>query len=246
MKRSTSIFLLLLIKLFALGQDMDTSHVVTIKVRHSELPLRCAYSHSNTLYTNVTNVLVVNYSDSASGYYEIETDLAYTRDMKRGRFLIVKHHPGTITISVYRNAPNKKRFMVSAQEFTVRDLPNASLVVGGTVIDSTASVDDILKFKELTLSFGDFMPMDSSCTVKSFDLKIDSSKYHSDTNLFTKEMIGAIAKSTGTLVFENVKAIINSPDDVDQTISKDGKHLVSTQRVYTVEEKSKPVKLIRE
>ena len=225
---------------------MDTTHVVTIKVRHSELPLRCAYSHSNTLYTNVTNILAVNYSDSASGYYEIETDLAYTRDMKRGRFLIVKHNPGTITVSVYRNAPNKKRIMVSAQEFTVKNLPNASLVVGGTVIDSTASVDDLLKFKELTLSFGDFMPMDSSCAVKSFDLKVDSAKYHSDSNLFTKEMIGAIMKSTGTLVFENVKAIINAPDDVEQTVSKDGKQKIYTQRVYTIEQKSKPVKLIRE
>ena len=246
MKKAISILFLLLVTLFAFGQGMDTAHVITIKVRHSELPLRCVYSHSNTLYTNVTNILVVNYSDSASGYYEIETDLAYTRDMKRGRFLIVKHHPGTITVSVYRNAPNKKRIMVSAQEFTVKNLPNASLVVGGTVIDSTASVDDLLKFKELTLSFGDFMPMDSICTVKSFDLKVDSAKYHSDSNLFTKEMIGAIAKSTGALVFENVKAIINSPDDVDQTISKDGKHLVYTQRVYSVEEKSKPIKLIRE
>jgi len=243
LRKVTLLFLFSTSTLFAFGQD--TANMVTITVKKSRLPLRCIYSHSNTIYANVTNILAINYPDSAVGNYEIETELGYIHNMKRGKFMVVKHNPGGLVITVWKDSSNGTRRQVAAQEFKVKPLPNASIVAAGNIIDTSVSINDLLQNPELGLVFGDFTPMDSICSIKSFDIKIDSSEYHSESNTMTYEMLNAIVKTKGTILFENVEAYINSGDNMEQGVSKDKKQRTLTEKFYLVEEKSKPIQLMR-
>jgi hypothetical protein len=234
--------LLLFVSTISFGQD--TANTVIIKIKRPLTPLSCVYSQSNTIYTNVTNILQVNYPDSSVGQYSLETELGYIQNLHRGKFMVVKHNPGGLTISLWKDSAGKHN-LVATQEFMVRPLPNASITVGGYEIDTTAYISDLLKYRELELVFGDFTPLEDMCFIKSFDLKIGGAEYHSESNMLTDEMANAIKNERGTMQFENVMATINSPDDMEQTLSKDKKKRVLTQKVYTVEDKSKPIQLMR-
>jgi len=222
----------------------DTANTVIIKIKRSVTPLSCVYSQSNTIYTNVTNILQVNYPDSGTGQYELETELGYIQNMHRGKFMVVKHNPGGLTITLWKDSAGRHG-LVATQEFTVRSLPNATISVGGYEIDTSAYISDLLKYRELELVFGDFTPLEDMCFIKSLDLKIGGAEYHSDSNMLTDEMTNAIKTEKGTMIFENVLATINSPDDMEQTLSKDKKKRVLTQKVYTLEDRSKPIQLMR-
>ncbi|HWY99082.1 MAG TPA: hypothetical protein VNY36_08360 [Bacteroidia bacterium] len=245
MKRSVIILFLLICicNSTAFCQSADTAQVVTIKVKRSTLPLRSLDSYSNTLYTNVSNILKVNYSDSTFSNYTIQADLAYIQDMKRGKFMIIKHNPGKLTVSVWKDS-NGILAMVATQEFMVKPLPNASITIGENVIDTSASLNDLKQYGELNLVFGDFIPLDYMCTIKSFDLKIGKKEFHSESNKLTTQMLDALGSSE-TITFQNVMATINSIDDVTQGISADGKQRIVTQNVYCAENESKPIKLIK-
>ncbi len=242
MRASYLLAILLFTSIIGFGQD--TANTVIIKIKRPITPLSCLYSQSNTIYTNVTNILQVNYPDSGTGQYLLETELGYIQNMHRGKFMVVKHIPGELTITLWKDSAGRHD-LVATQEFTVRPLPNASITVGGYEIDTTAYISDLLKYRELELVFGDFTPLEDMCFVKSFDLKIGGAEFHSESNMLTDEMTNAIKNEKGTTVFENVIAIINSPDDMEQTLSKDKKKRVLTQKVYTVEDKSKPIQLMR-
>ncbi len=246
MKKNTIIVIILFISCIqAFCQEVDTANMVTITVKKSRLPLRCIYSHSNTIYANVTNILAINYPDSAVGNYEIETELGYIHNMKRGKFMVVKHNPGGLTVTVWKDSSNGTRKMVGSQEFTVMRLPNASITVEGNIVDTTVSITSLLQNPELGLVFGDFTPMDDICSIKSFDIKIGSQEYHSESNTMTYDMLNAIVKAKGTMLFENVQAYVNSGDNMDQTLSKDKKQRLLTEKFYLVEKESKPIQLMR-
>jgi len=230
--------------LFITSRGQDTANTIIIKIKRPVTPLSCVYSQSNTIYTNVTNILQVNYPDSGTGQYSLETELGYIQNLHRGKFIVVKHNPGRLTITLWKDSAGRHD-LVATQEFTVRSLPNATISVGGYEIDTAAYISDLLKYRELELVFGDFTPLEDMCFIKSFDLKIGGVEYHSESNMLTDEMTNAIKNEKGTMVFENVLATINSPNDMEQTLSKDKKKRVLTQKIYTIEDKSKPIQLVR-
>lgn len=229
----------------AFCQNNDTAHAITIKVKRVNTPLTCVYSRSNTIYTNVTNVVRVNYSDTTNVHYELETELGFVRPLHDNFFMVVKHGAGSMLINIWKDSADGTRKMVSTQEFTVKSLPNAAIVVGDYPIDSTAYVSDLIAYKKLNLLFGDFTPMSDMCAIHSFDMKIDDITYHSESDTLTNDMIIAIKHTKNTIRLLNVKATINSADDVEQTLTADKKKRVLTQRVYNVEKESKPIVLMR-
>jgi hypothetical protein len=243
MKNSLPILFLLLFAGNIYGQSNDTMNVVTIKVKRSTLPLRSLDSYSNTLYTNVTNILKVNYPDSILGIYKIQADLAYIQDMQRGKFMIVKHNPGKLVVTVWKDS-NGAHTMVATQEFMVKPLPKASITIGENIVDTSISVNDLKQYGQLDLVFGDFIPLNDMCTVKSFDLKIGKKEYHSESNRLTAQMLDALDNSD-IITFQNVMATINSTGDVKYEVAADGKHRVAVQNVYCAENESKPIKLIK-
>ncbi len=123
------IILTLSISTNAFCQDSSATHISTIRIHRTRQPLRSLVSYSNVLYTNVTNILTVTYPDSILDCYDIEANLAFTKSLHRGKFIVVKHNPGILTITVYKKLLNGKRTILTAQDFEVKPLPQGSLTI---------------------------------------------------------------------------------------------------------------------
>lgn len=226
-------------------QNLDTVQIKTIRIHRSTQPLRSLVSYSNTLYTNVTNLLTITYPDSILNCYDIEASPAFTKKLAKGKFIIVKHTPGILTVTIYKDQIDGKRTIIAAQDFDVKPLPKGSLTIGGTIIDSTVSVSDLLVYRELNVAFGDFFPMDSMCRIDTFDLRINNKQYRSTSNQLTDDMVDAIKNTNGTIQFIHVKVSLNSQEGVIREVDAKTKKMILKRDEFTLEDSSKVIHLIR-
>jgi hypothetical protein len=220
-------------------QNLDTVQIKTIKVHRSTQPLRALLSYSNTLYTNVSNLLTITYPDTTLNCYDIEASPAYTKKLPHGKFIIVKHNPGVLTVTIYKTLPSGKQIIVAAQDFDVKPLPPGSLTIGGTIIDSTVSASDLALYKELNVAFGDFFPMDNMCHVDTFDLRINNQQYQSFSNQLTDDMLNALKNFDGVFRFINVKVSLNSQQDITREVDAKTKKVTLKHDEYILEDTSK-------
>jgi hypothetical protein len=242
--KKTALILFIFISLSAFCQkSLDTVHIKTVRVKKKFVPLKAVYSSSNTLYTNVANIVQICYPDSASGVYSISSDLTYIKQLSNGRFTITRHGPGKLTISIFKAKPDGASVLFTAQEFDVKPLPEGSLTIGGNIVDTTASKSDIEDKSELGIIFGDYYPSAFWSYIDSFDLRIDSVLYHSSNNKLTQQMLDKIKITNSPVIFENVIASIMSDEDKDEIKDKKGARKV-VQKSYVFEKKSKPVMLL--
>jgi hypothetical protein len=177
--------------------------------------------------------------------YDIEANLAFIKNLHRGKFIVVKHNPGILTISVYKKLLNGKRTLLTAQDFEVKPLPQGSITIGGNIIDSTVSLEDLLRYKKLDVVFGDFFPMDNICNVDTFDLRINNQQYQSTSNQLTDEMLNALKNSDGTIRFINVKVSLNAEQDAMREVDAKTKKVFLKHDEYLLEDTSKYIHLIR-
>jgi hypothetical protein len=244
MRKLLFILILLTPILLNAQQNLDTVQIKTIKVHRSTQPLRALLSYSNTLYTNVSNLLTVTYPDSTMNCYDIEASPAYTKKLPHGKFIIVKHNPGVLTVTIYKTLPSGKQIIVAAQDFDVKPLPQGSLTIGGSIIDSTVSANDLAVYKELNVAFGDFFPMDNMCRVDTFDLRINNQQYQSFSNQLTDDMLNALKNSDGVFRFINVKVSLNSQQDVTREVDAKTKKVTLKHDEYILEDTSRYIHLI--
>ncbi len=152
---------------------------------------------------------------------------------------------GVLTVTIYKTLPSGKQIIVAAQDFDVKPLPQGSLTIGGSIIDSTVSANDLALYKELNVAFGDFFPMDNMCHVDTFDLRINNRQYQSFSNQLTDDMLDALKNSDGAFRFINVKVSLNSQQDVTREVDAKTKKVTLKYEEYILEDTSKYIHLIR-